>query len=240
MNYRKIYDSIVERARNRPGPGLFERHHIIPKCMGGTNKTENLVKLTPEEHFVCHQLLVRIYPKNNGLMYAAWIMRNRNINNKGYGWIKRRISETPVSIETRLKRSKALKGRVVLEETRQKISNAKKNPSSETRRKIGKAQRGKVVSEYTRQLLSEAGKGKVPSAETRKKISDRLTGRISPLRGICRSEEFKKKISTATKGSNNPFFNKKHSNETKQRISKTKIAQALAAKRANMSIEINI
>jgi hypothetical protein len=40
--------------------GYFERHHIIPKSLGGNNSTTNLVNLTAREHFICHWLLVKM------------------------------------------------------------------------------------------------------------------------------------------------------------------------------------
>lgn len=98
MNYRKIYDAIIERGRNRQLDGYKERHHILPRCLGGTDDSENLVELTPEEHFVCHQLLVKIYPENSKLIYAARMMTVSNDQiqrtNKLYGWLKRIFSKT--------------------------------------------------------------------------------------------------------------------------------------------------
>jgi hypothetical protein len=107
MNYKKIYKNIIKKAQTReiehninpPSDVYFEQHHIIPKCMGGSNNITNLVKLTPEEHFVCHQLLVKIYPKNKKISLAAIMMtgdtkkRNKR-NNKCYGWLKRRYSQS--------------------------------------------------------------------------------------------------------------------------------------------------
>ena len=66
--------------------------------MGGTNDSSNLVDLTPEEHYVAHQLLVKIYPSERGLVYAANMMtvnsNNTCRNNKQYAWLKKRyISE---------------------------------------------------------------------------------------------------------------------------------------------------
>ena len=52
MNYKRIHNNIIERAKNRTLKGYKERHHIVPRCMGGTDEPENLVELTPEEHFV--------------------------------------------------------------------------------------------------------------------------------------------------------------------------------------------
>lgn len=48
--------------------------------MGGSNKKENLVELTAREHFICHWLLVRIYPKSYKLRVAFWGMSNQKNN----------------------------------------------------------------------------------------------------------------------------------------------------------------
>jgi len=50
--------------------------------------------LTPEEHFVAHQLLIKIHPESDALVYAARMMavkgNGQERNNKEYGWIRRR------------------------------------------------------------------------------------------------------------------------------------------------------
>jgi hypothetical protein len=76
MNYLKIYNQIIERAKNRSLTGCKERHHIIPKCMGGGNSEANMAVLTPKEHYVCHLLLYRANPSNQKLAYAFWMMCN--------------------------------------------------------------------------------------------------------------------------------------------------------------------
>ena len=63
--YFNWYESIIERAKDREIEGYKERHHIIPKCMGGDDSKGNLVCLTPEEHYVCHQILIKMYPSEN-------------------------------------------------------------------------------------------------------------------------------------------------------------------------------
>lgn len=74
MNYQNIYSQIIERAKNRVLEGYKEKHHIIPKCLGGNNDKDNLVELTAREHFLCHRLLCEIHPNNNKLWYALWLM----------------------------------------------------------------------------------------------------------------------------------------------------------------------
>jgi predicted nucleic acid-binding Zn ribbon protein len=94
MNYKKHYDLLIERARTRQLTDYVEKHHIVPRCIGGTDKKSNLVELTPEEHYVAHQLLVKMYPENDSLVYAANKMtvssKTVKRNNKRYGWLKRR------------------------------------------------------------------------------------------------------------------------------------------------------
>jgi len=70
MNYLKIYNDLIDRAKNRKLEGYKEKHHIVPKCLGGSRNKDNLVELTPKEHFLAHQLLVKIYPKNKSIICA--------------------------------------------------------------------------------------------------------------------------------------------------------------------------
>lgn len=94
MDYPKIYQQLIDRARSRQLSGYKESHHIVPKCLGGTDDPSNLVNLTPEEHYVAHQLLVKIHSNNGRLLYAAIMMCSNRINNKLYGWLRRRLSST--------------------------------------------------------------------------------------------------------------------------------------------------
>jgi len=71
MNYQKIHNQIINRAKDRLLEDYSEKHHIIPRCVNGTNAKENLVYLTPEEHYVVRQLLVKMYPQNHKLIFAA-------------------------------------------------------------------------------------------------------------------------------------------------------------------------
>jgi hypothetical protein len=73
-----------------------EKHHIVPRCQGGSDDLTNIVQLTPEEHYLCHQLLVKIYPDDVKLLNAALFMTANGMgkrSNKIYGWLKRRYSE---------------------------------------------------------------------------------------------------------------------------------------------------
>jgi len=97
MNYKKIYESIISRARGRVIEGYKEKHHIVPKCLGGGNEQDNLVDLTPEEHYVCHQLLVKLHPDNIKILYAAHAMSMsgsaKKRTNKMYAWLKHKFND---------------------------------------------------------------------------------------------------------------------------------------------------
>lgn len=104
MNYSAIYESLINRARLRALDSYKESHHIVPKCMGGTDDKDNLVDLTPEEHYLAHQLLCKIYPNHLGLSFAALTMcqftKYVKRNNKQYGWLRRKHAENVSATQT--------------------------------------------------------------------------------------------------------------------------------------------
>lgn len=94
MNYKLIYDKLIIKAQNRDAikNSYFETHHIQPRCLGGSDDKKNLVELTPEEHYVAHQLLVKIYSNNPAIIRAAAMMIRGRPSNKLYGWLRRKLS----------------------------------------------------------------------------------------------------------------------------------------------------
>jgi hypothetical protein len=85
--------------------------------MGGDNTKSNLVRLLPEEHYLAHQLLVKIYPTNTKLVYAAnMLTMGPARSNKQYGWIKRKLSvimsNRIVADSTKIKLSVSAKTRI--------------------------------------------------------------------------------------------------------------------------------
>lgn len=60
MDYQKIYNQLCERSQSRElTPFTYEKHHIIPKSLGGSDRKSNIAILTPREHALAHLLLVK-------------------------------------------------------------------------------------------------------------------------------------------------------------------------------------
>jgi hypothetical protein len=98
MDYQKIYDNLVQSRKNRLIDGYVEKHHIIPKCLGGTDDKDNLVILTYREHFIAHWLLVKIHKTHSGINYAFLCMLRkqsdgRMLNSRMFETIKKNFSK---------------------------------------------------------------------------------------------------------------------------------------------------
>lgn len=207
MNYQLHYNNLINRARIRILDEYTETHHIVPRCIGGSDDKNNLVELTPEEHYVAHQMLIKIYPTEIKLILAARYMCYGNSknggrkNNKLFGWLRRKHSIAMSILNT---------GRTQLPETIEKRKESRKwyKPSIETKEKISKSNQGKHKKSH--------------SVETKKKISDTMVQqyidgeRISYVKGTHISDEHKAAISAAGKG-------KTLSDDHKKKISDAKI-----------------
>jgi hypothetical protein len=70
--YTKWYNDIigVDVRRGRP-IGYAEKHHIIPRALGGSNHPSNLVYLTAREHFIAHLLLPKMV-NDHKLVYKMY------------------------------------------------------------------------------------------------------------------------------------------------------------------------
>lgn len=102
--YSVIYTSIISKSKNRPldSNSYYERHHIIPRALGGSNLKDNLVYLTPKEHYVCHHLLTKFTEgRQKRSMLQAWNLMSTCLSNGTkryipavrYDFLKRELAE---------------------------------------------------------------------------------------------------------------------------------------------------
>lgn len=160
--YTKCYYNIVSRAKSRElPPGLYsEKHHIIPRSLGGNNSKNNIVALTAREHFICHLLLTKMTSGKYKIkmVHAAWRMCCRsNTDRRDY-----KITSS-VYENLKIKRSEYLK--------------SKKGPDHPL---FGK-KTGRTSEDFTdiwKENISNSCKGRIPwnlgiqrDTETRSKIS---------------------------------------------------------------------
>lgn len=212
MDYQKHYDRLIERAKHRTLEGYKEKHHIIPRCMGGDDSPENIVELTGSEHFVAHQLLAKMHPTHHGIVHAAKIlMGSTNYNNKQFEWVRKLAVETSRKFHTGRKRS---------EETRRRISEATKGKrkgiklSEEHRQKLSASLKGRVfteehkrniasreITQEWRDNISKAGKGRKLSQEN-----------VEKWKRIHNTPEMKQKYSELSKS--RPYFTCPHCGKT--------------------------
>lgn len=230
MNYKKHYDLLIDRAKHRTLTDYVERHHVIPRCMGGNDDSGNIVRLTPEEHYVVHQLLAKIYPGINGLVLASIRMARQCTGRRAYGWLRRRYAawrkgrkESP---ESKAKRAASKAGYKHSEETKRRIGDAhlrlgtKPQLTPEQRKLIGLKMRGIKRNPFTaehRAKIGASSKGRKFSDEYRANMSAIVKARVyTPEQKAEKSA----KLSAAKKGVKRaPFTRRPPSEETRKKIS---------------------
>lgn len=201
MDYLNHYNLLISKHGSIEKPsGYSERHHILPKCLGGSDEANNLVYLSAEAHYVAHQLLVKMNPRHYGISYAAMLMTrvgngkgNGRVSNKYYAWLKNKFSKLQSTmISRRLIGNTHLKGYKHTMEAKLKMSIASlgKPKSEEMKAKLSNTLKGKSNSGWL---------GRHHSEETKRKISESNKGKNSG-KSNPKSDETKRKISIALKG----------------------------------------
>lgn len=224
MNYQIIYDKIILKAKNQLRVKLnkdasdfiyYENHHILPKCLGGTNDKSNLVLLTAREHFICHKLLVEIYPKNNKLIHAVHKMMFSKTEHQDRNY---RIGANEYA-RFRLAYSKIMSERELSKETRNKIRETRiKNEigKGEDHPLYGVSIFGEYAPTYGRGGEKGGFYGKKHTEEHKRYVSKIHKGKVL-------SQETKGKMSKAREGKflgeNNHMYGKKHTDEAKRKVS---------------------
>jgi len=207
MNYQKIYNQFISDRLNKVPVGYFEKHHILPKSLGGNDDKSNLIKLTAQDHYFAHELLAKIY--GGKMSNALWMMTTSKKYKKSriiYEQAKKkqslflskqkyRLSKSP-SKETREKISKTLTGKFC----------GKNSPSFQ--RKISDEQR-KKLSEISKKRALEFGgtmTGKKHKPESLQKLREYMLSDKNHFKGKRKSLEHARKIGNAQIGIKNHAF----------------------------------
>lgn len=100
MNYQKIYKSFIDDrlAKQDNLSGYFEKHHILPRALGGSDDASNIINLLPEDHFFSHLLLAKIYGGKMWAPIAFMVGGNRKNwkpckSRREYGWAIREMAK---------------------------------------------------------------------------------------------------------------------------------------------------
>lgn len=200
--YSKWYFSIISRAKLRNKPEISERHHIVPKSMGGTE----IVYLTPKEHFVCHLLLTKMTSgKNRSKM--LWAL-HRMLFSKSKS-MRRYVPSSRTYERFRVSFYSQIKGKPfpISDNHRNNIAYANKLRT-----------KGKT-------LIEQYGEDR--AKQIREKHSLSKSGKNNGMFGKKHSSNALEKISNSKLGKNygrvgekHPCFGKKLSDEHRSRISK--------------------
>lgn len=178
--YEEFINNILEtRGRFACGDEYHERHHIVPKSIGGTNNEENLIDLYAREHYEAHRLLALENPDNDKLVYAWWMMSHMSEAHQ---------RDYELTAEE-------------YEEARKAFS---KSMSGENHPMYGVHRFGEAAPMYGRRGKDNPNYGSHRTEEQKKRLSEAKLGEKNPNYGKDFSEEWKRKISAATTGENNP------------------------------------
>ena len=153
-----------------PSEGYSERHHIVPRKLGGSNDKQNLVRLSAREHFVCHRLLTKMVTGKDRLsmLFAAYALAwyrasNRDpvkVNSRTYEVLKKELSDARKTIPG------ANKGKTWTPEQRASMKNKTngtaifhkgRKRSDETRSKIREKRAFQVIKKKTWTLKDPSG-----------------------------------------------------------------------------------
>jgi hypothetical protein len=119
--YTKTYFRIIEAAKSniKETNDGKQTHHIIPRCMGGTDDPDNLVVLTYKQHRVCHRLLIEMTTGEDrkNLSYA-------------YSWFGKSAGNYRTGKDNNFARPEVIE----LVRKRMKENNPMKNPNTQQKR----------------------------------------------------------------------------------------------------------
>lgn len=182
--YFKWYCDIITNAKKRQDDSktYYEKHHIIPKSMGGSNKKYNIVKLYPREHFLVHWIIIKCLVDDNHIhkmKYSLHRMMGAAKKVKKHVWskwnfvvAKRHLVEVNKVIH--IGEGNPMYGRKHSQDAKNKISigNSGSKRSLEHKLKISEGNKKKVLSNETKDKIRNARLGTVFSEETIRRMKE--------------------------------------------------------------------
>lgn len=156
----------------------YEKHHIVPQSWsdGDVNEYDNIIRVTSKEHFVIHHLMSRAFHKDRSMALAYWFLsRGHILNALEYARVRSIVAEG--MRDRNMGRSSWNSGIALSDAHKKRLSDAKLGKAwTEERRNAHKSRIGKTFSEETRQKISEKARGRMPSIETRERLSAKKIG----------------------------------------------------------------
>jgi hypothetical protein len=198
-NYLTFIESIIEERGQWSDDLLYwEGHHIVPASFGGKGKTkdkhQNIIRLTPGEHFKAHKLLTLDFPDIPAFAQAFYIMANTFKVNSS--WSNQRsvdISEEDFELARTLY-----------------LEAIKKDPTIS-----GEGIRGRKAV-YNEQLNI---KKYIKPDELIDFLANNPDWRLG---GPKHTEEELLKMRSKLTGSNNPMYGRKWTDDTREKVKKTR------------------
>lgn len=207
--YIEIYNKSKEQLFEGYDLSYFEKHHFIPKCLGGTNHPDNIVSIPYQLHIYTHYLLTKMVKKDTyqwrqlslafGRMVDGNDYQERNISNEMILSDLSKISKKQYrhSEETRdIMKEKAV-GRKSFNRKRTIVEGIVFDSITEA------ADYFKVNRKTIRYWIKNGGKPtkEITKNKLRKISKEKFKNKKNhPMYGVKRTKETKEKISNSNKG----------------------------------------
>ena len=211
MNYKNVYDRFIAGRQSSPVPSCYtEKHHILPRSLGGLNGKSNLIRLTPSDHLFAHKLLAKIY-NTRGLWFALVTMCSEGgLSARGIKASRHDYERARMKYSESFKLNHPSRGKALTDEHRRKLSENSARLSEPNHPMFGKR--------HTEESILKM-----------KNSSPHTNGKNHPMAGRKHTDLTKEKMRDARaknqlSGEKHHMFGKKLSEETriKMKISQLK------------------